>query len=168
MRRMVTHFGDEFVIGFCPLTLTHHGVHLVVGFEKIWFGIEDCSSHDFHEEGFDGLQKQHLMRKKWFEKEMRNWIEVRIMQKSQENGQNWTITDTGMEKSAQEPGECYQRNPPPWQSYTSPNAPIGGNPQGECHADARKHTKIKIVALKDSQKKHKGQDQRERVPDSGV
>ncbi|GKD60344.1 hypothetical protein Tco_1297853, partial [Tanacetum coccineum] len=26
-------------------------------------------------------------------------------------------------------------------SYTSPNAPIGGNPQGECHADARKHTK---------------------------
>ncbi|GJR51095.1 hypothetical protein Tco_1401616 [Tanacetum coccineum] len=48
-----------------------------------------------------------------------------------------------------------KRNPPPWQSYTSPNAPIGGNPQGECHADARKHTKIKIVALKDSQKKHK-------------
>ncbi|GJS97835.1 hypothetical protein Tco_0804803 [Tanacetum coccineum] len=46
-----------------------------MGFEKIWFGIEDCSSHDFHEEGFDGLQKQHLMRKKWFEKEMRNWIE---------------------------------------------------------------------------------------------
>ncbi|GKB94042.1 hypothetical protein Tco_0980179 [Tanacetum coccineum] len=26
-------------------------------------------------------------------------------------------------------------------SYTSPNAPIGGNPQEECHADARKHTK---------------------------
>ncbi|GKA70781.1 hypothetical protein Tco_0776920 [Tanacetum coccineum] len=60
-----------------------------------------------------------------------------------------------------------KRNPPPWQSYTSPNAPIGGNPQGECHADARKHTKIKIVALKDSQKKHKGQDQRERVTESG-
>ncbi|GKF44326.1 hypothetical protein Tco_0130878, partial [Tanacetum coccineum] len=39
---------------------------------KAWFGIEDCSSHDFHKEGFDGLQKQHLMRKKWFEKEMRN------------------------------------------------------------------------------------------------
>ncbi|GJZ81031.1 putative reverse transcriptase domain-containing protein, partial [Tanacetum coccineum] len=61
----------------------------------------------------------------------------------------------GKGKRIQEPGECYQRNPPPWQSYTSPNAPIGGNPQGECHADARKHTKIKIVALKDSQKKHK-------------
>ncbi|GJZ48373.1 hypothetical protein Tco_0602205 [Tanacetum coccineum] len=33
---------------------------------------------------------------------------VRILQKSQENGQNRTNTDTGMEKSAQEPGECYQ------------------------------------------------------------
>ncbi|GJZ54096.1 hypothetical protein Tco_0608981 [Tanacetum coccineum] len=34
---------------------------------------------------------------------------VRILQKSQENGQNRTNTDTGMEKSAQEPGEFYQR-----------------------------------------------------------
>ncbi|GJT60730.1 hypothetical protein Tco_1004263 [Tanacetum coccineum] len=34
---------------------------------------------------------------------------VQIMQKSQENSQNRTITNTGMEKSAQEPGECYQR-----------------------------------------------------------
>ncbi|GKD27792.1 hypothetical protein Tco_1234006, partial [Tanacetum coccineum] len=33
---------------------------------------------------------------------------VRIMQKSQENGQNWTNTYTGTEKSVQEPGECYQ------------------------------------------------------------
>ncbi|GKE75928.1 hypothetical protein Tco_1537969, partial [Tanacetum coccineum] len=54
----------------------------------------------------------------------------------------------GKGKSVQKLGECYQ-------SYTSSKAPIGGNPQGECHADARKHTKIKIFALKDSQKKHK-------------
>ncbi|GJW25401.1 reverse transcriptase domain-containing protein [Tanacetum coccineum] len=35
--------------------------------------------------------------------------QVRIMQKSQENGQNRTVTDTGTELSVQEPGECYQR-----------------------------------------------------------
>ncbi|GKE42505.1 hypothetical protein Tco_1469789, partial [Tanacetum coccineum] len=34
--------------------------------------------------------------------------QVRILQKSQENGQSRTNTDTGMDKSAQEPGECYQ------------------------------------------------------------
>ncbi|GKA25539.1 putative reverse transcriptase domain-containing protein [Tanacetum coccineum] len=67
----------------------------------------------------------------------------------------------GKGKRIQEPGESNQ-------SYTSSKAPIGGNPQGECHADAWKHTKIKIFALKDSQKKHKDHDQRERVPDSGA
>ncbi|GJS79103.1 reverse transcriptase domain-containing protein [Tanacetum coccineum] len=35
--------------------------------------------------------------------------EVRILQKSQENGQSRTNTDTGTEKRIQEPGECYQR-----------------------------------------------------------
>ncbi|GJS78215.1 hypothetical protein Tco_0728096 [Tanacetum coccineum] len=35
--------------------------------------------------------------------------EVRILQKPQENGQNQTNTDTGMEKSVQEPEECFQR-----------------------------------------------------------
>ncbi|GKE85666.1 hypothetical protein Tco_1559408, partial [Tanacetum coccineum] len=34
---------------------------------------------------------------------------VRISQKSQENGQNRTNTDTGTELSVQEPGEFYQR-----------------------------------------------------------
>ncbi|GKA94949.1 reverse transcriptase domain-containing protein, partial [Tanacetum coccineum] len=34
---------------------------------------------------------------------------VRILQKSQENGQNRTNTDTGTEKRIQDPGECYQR-----------------------------------------------------------
>ncbi|GJT73016.1 hypothetical protein Tco_1032302 [Tanacetum coccineum] len=33
---------------------------------------------------------------------------VRILQKSQENGQNRTNTDTGTELSVQKPGECYQ------------------------------------------------------------
>ncbi|GJR14290.1 reverse transcriptase domain-containing protein [Tanacetum coccineum] len=33
---------------------------------------------------------------------------VRILQKSQENGQNWTITNTETELSVQKPGECYQ------------------------------------------------------------
>ncbi|GKA93943.1 hypothetical protein Tco_0815929 [Tanacetum coccineum] len=36
--------------------------------------------------------------------------EVRILQKSQENGQSRTNTDTGTELSVQEPGECYQRS----------------------------------------------------------
>ncbi|GJT09825.1 reverse transcriptase domain-containing protein [Tanacetum coccineum] len=35
--------------------------------------------------------------------------QVRILQKSQENGQSRTNTDTGKEKRIQEPGECYQR-----------------------------------------------------------
>ncbi|GJQ98677.1 ribonuclease H-like domain-containing protein [Tanacetum coccineum] len=35
--------------------------------------------------------------------------QVRILQKSKENGQNRTITDTGTELSVQKPGECYQR-----------------------------------------------------------
>ncbi|GJV41752.1 hypothetical protein Tco_1420192 [Tanacetum coccineum] len=36
--------------------------------------------------------------------------QVRILQKSQENGQIRTITDTGTELSVQKPGECYQRD----------------------------------------------------------
>ncbi|GKB89237.1 hypothetical protein Tco_0961509 [Tanacetum coccineum] len=35
--------------------------------------------------------------------------QVRILQISQENGQNRTNTDTGTEKRIQEPEECYQR-----------------------------------------------------------
>ncbi|GJW87376.1 ribonuclease H-like domain-containing protein [Tanacetum coccineum] len=42
-------------------------------------------------------------------KQRNNW--VRILQKSQENGQNRTNKDTGTEKRIQEPGECYQRAP---------------------------------------------------------
>ncbi|GKB39733.1 hypothetical protein Tco_0884675 [Tanacetum coccineum] len=33
---------------------------------------------------------------------------VRILQKSQENGQSGINTDTGIDKSEQDPGECYQ------------------------------------------------------------
>ncbi|GJW07846.1 hypothetical protein Tco_1570269 [Tanacetum coccineum] len=36
-------------------------------------------------------------------------VKVRILQKSQENGQNRTNTDTGTEKRIKEPGERYQR-----------------------------------------------------------
>ncbi|GKE62438.1 hypothetical protein Tco_1512805, partial [Tanacetum coccineum] len=45
-------------------------------------------------------------------------IKVRILQKSQENSQNRTNTDTEIKKRIQNPGECYQ-------SYTSSNALIG-------------------------------------------
>ncbi|GJV79212.1 putative reverse transcriptase domain-containing protein [Tanacetum coccineum] len=46
---------------------------------------------------------------KWLKQSRIPIIKVRILQKSQENGQNRTITDTGTEKRIQEPGECYQR-----------------------------------------------------------
>ncbi|GJW10944.1 hypothetical protein Tco_1576771 [Tanacetum coccineum] len=82
----------------------------------------------------------------------------RILQKSQENGQNRTITDTGTELSVQKPGECYQRTH--WQSLTSPSALIGKNPQGECYADARKHTKKQDFTVNPSLKKHNGSDTR--------
>ncbi|GJX87960.1 hypothetical protein Tco_0339974 [Tanacetum coccineum] len=49
---------------------------------------------------------------------------VRILQKSQENGQNRTNTNTGKELSVQEPGECYQRD----KRYISPL--IGQYPKG--------------------------------------
>ncbi|GJV79950.1 hypothetical protein Tco_1515820 [Tanacetum coccineum] len=47
---------------------------------------------------------------------------VRIMQESQENGQNRTVTDTGRELSVQEPGECYQRSTKviPWSTKVNP------------------------------------------------
>ncbi|GJU92329.1 reverse transcriptase domain-containing protein [Tanacetum coccineum] len=53
-------------------------------------------------------------------------------------------------KRIQEPGECYQSNQAVanrtcWQSYTSPNAPIGGNPQGECHADEENTPRTSIL-----------------------
>ncbi|GJU41589.1 hypothetical protein Tco_1194546 [Tanacetum coccineum] len=45
-------------------------------------------------------------------------------------------------------------------SLTSPSALIGQNPQGECHADARKHTKMQDFTLNPSLKKHNGSDTR--------
>ncbi|GJT62640.1 hypothetical protein Tco_1006173 [Tanacetum coccineum] len=53
---------------------------------------------------------------------------VRILQKSQENGQNRTITDTGMKRVYKSRENAIKGLT--WQSYTSPNAPIGGNPKG--------------------------------------
>ncbi|GJT38437.1 hypothetical protein Tco_0938302 [Tanacetum coccineum] len=84
--------------------------------------------------------------------------QVRILQKSQENGQNWTITDTGKEKRIQE----RERGAEDMliKSLTSPSALIGQSPQGECHADARKHTKMQDFTLNPSLKKHNGSDTR--------
>ncbi|GJW79387.1 hypothetical protein Tco_0141069 [Tanacetum coccineum] len=38
--------------------------------------IEGCSSHNFHEEGFDGLWNQHSMKKRYVKNEMKNWSET--------------------------------------------------------------------------------------------
>ncbi|GKB47069.1 hypothetical protein Tco_0897822, partial [Tanacetum coccineum] len=63
------------------------------------------------------LSRQYLTRKRTakvprcfvpFERGHDAGSSVRILQKSQENGQNRTITDTGTELSVQKPGECYQ------------------------------------------------------------
>ncbi|GJV50894.1 hypothetical protein Tco_1446635 [Tanacetum coccineum] len=61
---------------FVQLALIRLGEHIVVEFEKLWFHIEGFSSHGFHERGFDGLEKQHWIKRKLVKKEKRNWSEV--------------------------------------------------------------------------------------------
>ncbi|GJR99858.1 hypothetical protein Tco_0316367 [Tanacetum coccineum] len=55
---------------------------------------------------------------------------VRILQKSQENGQSRTNTDTGTELSVQEPGECYQRSTKGFMGASSNLQGLEASPDG--------------------------------------
>ncbi|GJZ52805.1 hypothetical protein Tco_0607690 [Tanacetum coccineum] len=92
---------------------------------------EDSSTSNSEDEEYAMAVKEF---KKFFKRRGRF---VRILQKSQENGQNRTITNTGTELSVQNPENAIK-------SYTSPNAPIGGNPKGN-DTQAMKETHQDLV-----------------------
>ncbi|GJV34862.1 hypothetical protein Tco_1407339 [Tanacetum coccineum] len=84
---------------------------------------------------------------------------VRSMQKSQENGQNWTNTDTGTEREYKSRENAikgqmqigiyvaYYKAPKVHvrPGYTSPKLPLVENHQGECHRGMKEKTQMDLV-----------------------
>ncbi|GJX01870.1 ribonuclease H-like domain-containing protein [Tanacetum coccineum] len=95
----------------------------------------DGFGYDWSDQAEEGLTNFALMACSSTSSSSSTNSEVRILQKISRKRSKPDNHGHGKGKENTKAGRMLSK------SYTSPNAPIGGNLQGECHADARKHTK---------------------------
>ncbi|GJS32225.1 reverse transcriptase domain-containing protein [Tanacetum coccineum] len=106
------------------------------------------------------------------------FIPVRILQKSQENGQNRTNTNMGTDRVYKSRENAFNgqkstlgqlwSTSPTWQKKTSHEPPIGQSPKGLTRGHGKKHTRTWDIALKQESRSNDWKNERTRLREKGA